>query len=204
MARDAFRHRCRLCPKGGLDIVTEVDHATEALICDLIQAAFPADAILAEERGRSGRHPGTAGSWTPWTARITTPPRFPSGASPSPAITRNQPPRNRRDLRSAARGAVRRHAGRGATLNSGRSRRPRPRFAPGGAGLRHRLQPGDLAPHDANRPGSAAAQPPPADHGSAVLALAYVAAGRIDTSSTSICSPGIWPRPGCCSRRPEA
>jgi myo-inositol-1(or 4)-monophosphatase len=58
LARDAFRRPLLVSPKGEKDIVTEVDHATEALICDVLQAAFPTDAILAEERGR---REGTSG-----------------------------------------------------------------------------------------------------------------------------------------------
>lgn len=58
LARAAFRQPRQITSKGGQDIVTEVDHASEALICDLVRAAFPADAILAEERGRQA---GTSG-----------------------------------------------------------------------------------------------------------------------------------------------
>jgi myo-inositol-1(or 4)-monophosphatase len=58
LARDAFRSPLEIASKGEQDIVTQVDHAAEALICDLVQAAFPADAILAEERGQQD---GTSG-----------------------------------------------------------------------------------------------------------------------------------------------
>ncbi len=58
LARASFRGTLQISSKGGQDIVTEVDHATEALICDLVRAAFPADAILAEERGKQA---GTSG-----------------------------------------------------------------------------------------------------------------------------------------------
>jgi myo-inositol-1(or 4)-monophosphatase len=37
--------------KSARDVVTEVDHLSEALILDAIRAAFPGDAILAEESG---------------------------------------------------------------------------------------------------------------------------------------------------------
>jgi len=37
--------------KSARDVVTEVDHLSEALILDAIRAAFPGDAILAEETG---------------------------------------------------------------------------------------------------------------------------------------------------------
>jgi myo-inositol-1(or 4)-monophosphatase len=44
--------------KSARDVVTEVDHLSEALILDAIRRAWPGDAILAEE---SGEHAGTAG-----------------------------------------------------------------------------------------------------------------------------------------------
>jgi myo-inositol-1(or 4)-monophosphatase len=43
--------------KSARDVVTEVDHLSEALILDAIRAAFPADALLGEE---SGGHDGGA------------------------------------------------------------------------------------------------------------------------------------------------
>jgi myo-inositol-1(or 4)-monophosphatase len=54
LARAAFRGRREITSKGGQDIVTEIDHAAEAAICARLAAAFPDDAILAEERGRQG------------------------------------------------------------------------------------------------------------------------------------------------------
>jgi myo-inositol-1(or 4)-monophosphatase len=54
LARAAFRGRREITSKGGQDIVTEIDHAAEAAICARLAAAFPADAILAEERGSQG------------------------------------------------------------------------------------------------------------------------------------------------------
>ena len=47
----------RITHKSPRDIVTEVDAASERLIIDAIRAAYPADAILAEE---TGAHDGTA------------------------------------------------------------------------------------------------------------------------------------------------
>jgi myo-inositol-1(or 4)-monophosphatase len=44
--------------KSARDVVTEVDHLSEALILDAIRAAFPGDAILAEE---TGEHPAATG-----------------------------------------------------------------------------------------------------------------------------------------------
>jgi myo-inositol-1(or 4)-monophosphatase len=41
----------RIDYKSARDVVTEVDHLSEALILDSIRAAFPGDAILAEESG---------------------------------------------------------------------------------------------------------------------------------------------------------
>ena len=43
--------------KSSRDVVTEVDHSSEALILDAIRAAFPGDALLAEE---TGEHDGGA------------------------------------------------------------------------------------------------------------------------------------------------
>ncbi len=39
--------------KGEIDLVTEADHASEALILDRIRSAYPDCAILAEESGAS-------------------------------------------------------------------------------------------------------------------------------------------------------
>ena len=66
-----FGRRMRVHHKGPRDVVTEADHASEALILDAIRQAFPDDAILAEEsgghRGRGGRGPDpTAGSGRAW------------------------------------------------------------------------------------------------------------------------------------------
>ncbi len=45
--------------KSSKDVVTEVDHLSEAFILDAIRRRFPGDGILAEE---SGEHPGGAGA----------------------------------------------------------------------------------------------------------------------------------------------
>ncbi|MCK6529451.1 inositol monophosphatase [Myxococcota bacterium] len=44
----------RVEAKGPIDLVTEVDRAAEAIVTEAISAAFPADAVLAEEGGSSG------------------------------------------------------------------------------------------------------------------------------------------------------
>ncbi|WP_319408698.1 inositol monophosphatase family protein [uncultured Desulfosarcina sp.] len=46
--------------KGVIDLVTEADTRSEAIIIDTIAKAFPDHAILAEE---SGTHPGSGGRW---------------------------------------------------------------------------------------------------------------------------------------------
>jgi myo-inositol-1(or 4)-monophosphatase len=51
--------------KSAKDVVTEVDHLSEALILDGIQAAFPEDALLAEETGPSGQE-ATSGRGSVW------------------------------------------------------------------------------------------------------------------------------------------
>ncbi len=48
--------------KSARDVVTEVDHLSEALILDSIRAAFPGDGILAEESGEHVALDGVAGS----------------------------------------------------------------------------------------------------------------------------------------------
>ena len=52
--------------KSARDVVTEVDHLSEALILDAIRARFPGDAILAEE---TGEHQAGAGEDAPTLAR---------------------------------------------------------------------------------------------------------------------------------------
>jgi myo-inositol-1(or 4)-monophosphatase len=51
----------RIDYKSARDVVTEVDHLSEALIFDAIRAAFPGDALLGEE---SGEHDGAAAGHT--------------------------------------------------------------------------------------------------------------------------------------------
>jgi myo-inositol-1(or 4)-monophosphatase len=51
--------------KSAKDVVTEVDHLSEALILDGIALAFPTDALLAEETGPSG-HEATSGAGRVW------------------------------------------------------------------------------------------------------------------------------------------
>jgi len=55
--------------KSAKDVVTEVDHLTEALVIDAIRATFPDDAILAEETGSrqaSAGHEPTSGIGRAW------------------------------------------------------------------------------------------------------------------------------------------
>jgi myo-inositol-1(or 4)-monophosphatase len=47
--------------KGGIDLVTDADTASEAALLDFLRAEFPAAGILAEESGRSGATGGKAG-----------------------------------------------------------------------------------------------------------------------------------------------
>ena len=55
--------------KSAKDVVTEVDHLSEALIFDAIRAAFPGDALLGEESGEhaaSAGHAATSGVGRVW------------------------------------------------------------------------------------------------------------------------------------------
>lgn len=54
---DRYERVERVDHKSARDVVTDVDHLSEALILDAIRAAFPGDAILAEE---TGEHDGGA------------------------------------------------------------------------------------------------------------------------------------------------
>jgi myo-inositol-1(or 4)-monophosphatase len=56
----------RIDYKSARDVVTEVDHLSEALIFDAIRAAFPGDALLGEE---SGEHDGAAAGHTATSGR---------------------------------------------------------------------------------------------------------------------------------------
>ncbi|HET9599871.1 MAG TPA: inositol monophosphatase family protein [Anaeromyxobacteraceae bacterium] len=58
VARDRFGQRRTIEFKGGIDLVTDGDKASEAAILELIQARCPGAAVLAEESGASG---GAAG-----------------------------------------------------------------------------------------------------------------------------------------------
>lgn len=57
---DRYERVERIDYKSAKDVVTEVDHLSEALILDAIRSRFPGDAILAEESGGHVRHDGTA------------------------------------------------------------------------------------------------------------------------------------------------
>jgi len=61
---DRYERVGRIDYKSARDVVTEVDHLSEALILDAIRAAFPGDALLAEETGEhdGGTHGQTATS----------------------------------------------------------------------------------------------------------------------------------------------
>lgn len=48
---DRYERVARIDYKSARDVVTEVDHLSEALILDAIRVAFPGDALLAEETG---------------------------------------------------------------------------------------------------------------------------------------------------------
>jgi myo-inositol-1(or 4)-monophosphatase len=52
--RERFGQAVTVHKKGAIDLVTEADHAAEALAIQVIRAARPADAVLAEERGSDG------------------------------------------------------------------------------------------------------------------------------------------------------
>jgi myo-inositol-1(or 4)-monophosphatase len=54
---DRYERVERIDYKSARDVVTEVDHLSEALILEAIRATFPRDALLAEE---TGEHDGTA------------------------------------------------------------------------------------------------------------------------------------------------
>jgi myo-inositol-1(or 4)-monophosphatase len=52
--RERFGARRTIHYKGGIDLVTDADHASEAALLELISARLPGAAILAEESGVSG------------------------------------------------------------------------------------------------------------------------------------------------------
>lgn len=51
---DHYERLERIVHKSEKDVVTEVDHLSEAAILDIVRSAFPRDAVLAEESGTSG------------------------------------------------------------------------------------------------------------------------------------------------------
>ncbi len=57
---DRYERVERVDYKSARDIVTEVDHLSEALIVEAIRTAFPGDGILAEESGAAVRGDGSA------------------------------------------------------------------------------------------------------------------------------------------------
>ena len=61
MLRERFGARRTISYKGGIDLVTDADHASEAVLLDFIHRRFPGAAVLAEESGVSGgAHVGAA------------------------------------------------------------------------------------------------------------------------------------------------
>jgi myo-inositol-1(or 4)-monophosphatase len=60
---ERYEHLERIVHKSEKDVVTEVDHLCEETILATIGAAFPEDAVLAEESGRSGRRSGSDRTW---------------------------------------------------------------------------------------------------------------------------------------------
>jgi myo-inositol-1(or 4)-monophosphatase len=52
--RERFGHPRTIEYKGGIDIVTDADRASEAAVLQLLRAQFPGAAVLAEESGASG------------------------------------------------------------------------------------------------------------------------------------------------------
>ena len=51
---DAFKQARTIRYKGGIDLVTDADHASEAALLEFLHARFPGAAVLAEESGESG------------------------------------------------------------------------------------------------------------------------------------------------------
>ncbi len=56
--RAAFGGQRSIRYKGGIDLVTDADHASEATVLEFLRARHPDAAILAEESGASGGRPG--------------------------------------------------------------------------------------------------------------------------------------------------
>lgn len=56
IVRAGYGRANRIEFKGEVDLVTEIDQRSEALILERVRAAFPDHAVYAEESGRSGSH----------------------------------------------------------------------------------------------------------------------------------------------------
>jgi myo-inositol-1(or 4)-monophosphatase len=56
--RALFGERRTIAYKGGIDLVTDADHASEAALLEFLTRRFPDAAVLAEESGRSGAPAG--------------------------------------------------------------------------------------------------------------------------------------------------
>lgn len=65
---DLYGRLERIEHKSAKDVVTEADHASEALVLGAIRAAFPGDALLAEETG--GHDGGSGAAATSGTGRV--------------------------------------------------------------------------------------------------------------------------------------
>lgn len=63
MLLDAFEHGAAERRKGSHDVVTELDHASEALIMGALGSAFPADRRLGEETGLTVPRQASARTW---------------------------------------------------------------------------------------------------------------------------------------------
>ena len=56
--KDKFGQQRTIELKGGIDLVTDADKASEAALLGFLHARFPEAAVLAEESGVSGGPPG--------------------------------------------------------------------------------------------------------------------------------------------------
>ena len=188
--------------KSARDVVTEVDHLSEALVIDAIRARFPGDGILAEESGahteagggrdRQPRASGGPGSSTPSTAPSTTRTGSRSSASRSALVVDGVPsvgvdprPDARRDVRG--RPSAGRPCSGGATVHASDKDKLGDcvvSLALGGRAVATRVRAIRKAIRVSRNMGSAA------------LALAYVANGRFDAFIQSGgCRRGTSPRP---------
>ena len=59
--RDAFGRPRTISYKGGIDLVTDADHASEAALLEFLRRGYPEAAVLAEESGASGEAAVVAG-----------------------------------------------------------------------------------------------------------------------------------------------